>query len=267
MFDFTSPQIMGILNVTPDSFSDGGLYHSVDKAVRRAEQMVAEGAAIIDIGGESSRPGAKKISPQEELDRVIPVIEKIHAEINTCISIDTCKPEVMRAAIRAGAKMINDITALRSEGAAQIIKDENVFVCLMHMQNEPHTMQAGPQYKNVVTEIHDFLTERVQHCLQAGIPKEKIIIDPGFGFGKTTQHNLQLLNQLEKFHSIGCPLLVGWSRKASIGNILNQPEDQRLYGSLAAAVISIMKGTKILRVHDVKPSKEAIKMALAVLSS
>lgn len=258
---------MGILNVTPDSFSDGGLYNSVGKALCRVEQMVAEGATIIDIGGESTRPGAKIISLQEELDRVIPIIEKIHSEIDVLISVDTYKPKVMRAAIRAGAKMVNDIKALRVEGALQVVKETNVQVCLMHMQGEPQTMQAAPQYKNVVSEVYNFLAERVQQCLTAGIAKEKIIIDPGFGFGKTTEHNLQLLNQLEKFHELDCPLLVGWSRKTSIGKILNQPEGQRLYGSLAAAVIAIMKGAKILRVHDVRPTIEAVTIALAALNS
>lgn len=256
---------MGILNVTPDSFSDGGLYNSVDKAFQRAAQMVAEGATMVDIGGESARPGAKSISIQEELDRVIPVIEKIHREIEVLISIDTYKPQIMRDAIHAGANMINDIKALRVEGALQIVKENNVQICLMHMQGEPQTMQTAPQYKNVVSEVYDFLAERMQQCLAAGIVKEKIILDPGFGFGKTTEHNLQLLNQLEKFQTLDCPLLVGWSRKTSIGKILNQPEDQRLYGSLAAAVIAIMKGAKILRVHDVKPTIEAIRITLAVL--
>jgi dihydropteroate synthase len=259
------PNVMGIINLTPDSFSDGGSYPTLDAAIRHAVQMVAEGAAIIDVGGESSRPNSIKVSLQEELERVIPVIAKLSREIPVPISIDTTKPEVMREAIAAGASMINDITALRAPGALEIACVTQVPVCLMHMQGEPQSMQKKPYYHDVVVEVCQFLAERTRVCIQAGISPEKIIVDPGFGFGKLVQHNLQLLNQLEKLQALNFPILVGWSRKATIGEILERPVTQRLYGSLACAVLAVAKGARLIRAHDVQPTVDAIKMATAVL--
>jgi dihydropteroate synthase len=258
---------MGILNITPDSFSDGGSYTTLDAAVRRVVQMVAEGAAIIDVGGESSRPGSVGISVQEELDRVIPVITKLNQEIPVLLSIDTTKPEVMREAVAAGAGMINDITALQTPGALEIVRATQVLVCLMHMEGEPRSMQQNPNYQDVVAEVCQFLAERVGVCKAAGIAQEQIIVDPGFGFGKLVQHNLQLLNHLEQLQPLGFPILVGWSRKATVGEILKKPTLQRLYGSLACAVLAVAKGAHLIRTHDVQPTVEAIKMATAVLRS
>lgn len=257
---------MGILNITPDSFFDGNLYLSCDNAVKHALAMVVEGADIVDVGGESTRPSkdTQFISLQEELDRVIPVIEKLKQELAVPISIDTYKPEVMREAIKAGASIVNDTRALTQPGSLEVVKENNVTVCLMHMQGTSQAMQDNPVYNNVVTDIFAFLNERVDTAVKAGIAKEKIIIDPGFGFGKTVEHNLELLRNLKEFQKIGCAVLAGWSRKTSIGKILNRPPQERLYGSIAAAVIAAINGANIIRVHDVRATVEALKFTTAV---
>jgi dihydropteroate synthase len=262
--DLTSPQVMGILNVTPDSFSDGGRYLATDAALAHARQMVEEGAAIIDVGGESTRPGAAPVGEQEELRRVIPVIERLAAELPAVISVDTRKAAVMRAAVAAGAGMINDIYALRDEGALRTAAQLEVPICLMHMQGEPRTMQAAPSYRDVVAEVKNFLADRVVACEQAGIARERLLIDPGFGFGKGVEHNLRLLKRLDAFADMGLPLLVGLSRKSLIGSVLNVTAAQRLYGSIALATIAVWQGAAIIRAHDVAATVQAIKMAAAV---
>lgn len=258
---------MGILNVTPDSFSDGGAHFSREQAVSRARQMVAEGVDIIDVGGESTRPGSQAVSEQQELDRVIPVIEAITAELPTPVSIDSSKAKVMRESVGAGAALINDVMALRGPGALQAAKELDVPVCLMHMQGEPRSMQQQPVYTDVVAEVKDFLLERVSACEAAGIAREKLLLDPGFGFGKSLEHNLKLLKNLHTIADIGLPLLVGISRKSMIGKILDdRPVDKRLYGSLAAAVMALERGAAIIRVHDVAATVDALKVASAVLT-
>ena len=259
------PRIMGVLNVTPDSFSDGGQYEQFGSAVTRALAMVAEGAAIIDVGGESSRPGSQPVSEQEELDRVIPVIEKITNETDTIVSIDTCKPNVMRAAVQAGARFINDINALRAEGALEVASLLQVPVCVVHMQGRPRDMQRAPSYTDVVEEVLDFLLERTGACLQAGIAAEKIIIDPGLGFGKTVDHNLGLLANLGTFVDTGFEVLIGISRKQTIGTVLGRGVDERLHGGLGLAVQAVLNGARIVRVHDVGPTADALGMVEAVL--
>ncbi|MBI3344259.1 MAG: dihydropteroate synthase [Gammaproteobacteria bacterium] len=262
---------MGILNVTPDSFSDGGDFLSPQAAVERARQMVEEGAAIIDVGGESTRPGAPAISVQEELDRIVPVIEALSAELPVPVSIDTSKPEVMRAAVAAGAGMINDVRALRLTGALEAAADINrrlsVPICLMHMQGEPGTMQQQPDYSDVVQEVSVFLAERVQACVRHGIPRERLVVDPGFGFGKRLEHNLSLLKRLDELGKLGLPIMVGLSRKSMIGAVLDRPVTQRLYGSLAAAVLAVAQGAVLVRVHDVRATVEALKIYEAVKQS
>lgn len=260
------PHVMGIVNVTPDSFSDGGKYSSTDLAVEHALQLVADGADILDIGGESTRPGADPVSLDEELRRVIPVIEALSKVATVPISIDTYKPEVMRAAIQAGADIVNDVCALRQEGALEVVAASNVGVCLMHMQGMPQTMQLNPTYVDVVAEVGAFLSERVDACLTHGIAKERILLDPGFGFGKTTAHNVALIQHLENFSELGLPMLVGLSRKSVLGKIAGGDESQRLHAGLAASVISVMKGAKIVRVHDVKATVDALKVVVAVMS-
>lgn len=255
------PLVMGILNITPDSFSDGGSFFILDSAIAQAKQMAAEGADIIDIGGESARPGARAIGVEEELERVIPVIHAVCQETNIPISIDTCKPEVMQAAVQAGAAMINDIYALRRPGALAAAVACDVPVCLMHMQGEPEHMQIAPQYQNVLEDIKTFFNERIETCLSAGIKAQHIILDPGFGFGKTLQHNMQLTKHLAELQVHGFPLLFGASRKASIGAILNKPESERLFGSIAAAILAVANGAKIVRVHDVGATKDALMVA------
>jgi len=258
---------MGILNVTPDSFSDGGAHFSREQAVSRARQMVAEGVDIIDVGGESTRPGSQAVSEQQELDRVIPVIEAITAELPTPVSIDSSKAKVMRESVGAGAALINDVMALRGPGALQAAKELDVPVCLMHMQGEPRSMQQQPVYTDVVAEVKDFLLERVSACEAAGIARERLLLDPGFGFGKSLEHNLKLLKNLHTIADIGLPLLVGISRKSMIGKILDdRPVDKRLYGSLAAAVMALERGAAIIRVHDVAATVDALKVASAVLT-
>ena len=263
--DLTRPQVMGIVNVTPDSFSDGGKYSSVDLAVEHALQLIAEGADILDIGGESTRPGAAPVGLEEELRRVIPVIEALSKVTTVPISIDTYKPEVMRAAIDAGADIVNDICALREDGALEIVANSNAGVCLMHMQGIPQTMQINPQYTDVVSEVKQFLADRVEACLAHGIARARIMLDPGFGFGKTTAHNVALIQHLNSFVELGFPLLVGLSRKSVLGRIAGGDEQQRLHAGLAASVISVMKGAKIVRVHDVKATVDALKVVAAVM--
>ncbi|MEJ1297137.1 MAG: dihydropteroate synthase [Candidatus Sedimenticola sp. (ex Thyasira tokunagai)] len=256
---------MGILNITPDSFSDGGVYFSPDAALAQARQMLEEGADIIDIGGESTRPGAAQVSLQEELDRIMPLVELLAAELPIPISIDSCKAVVMREAVKVGAGMINDILALQGEGAMAVAAEVAVPICLMHMQGEPRTMQANPSYDHVTHEVGAFLSGRVAGCESAGISRDRLLIDPGFGFGKTLAHNLQLLRELEELSLLGLPLLVGISRKSMIGAILDDaPVDQRLYGSLATAVMAVERGAAIIRVHDVKPTVDAVRVAAAV---
>jgi len=265
--DLSSPRVMGILNVTPDSFSDGGLFNSVDKATVHAEKMVKEGAVFIDVGGESTRPEAKSISVQEEMDRVLPVIEKITGQIDTVVSVDTSSPALMREAANLGAGLINDVRALQTEGALQAVVDTGLPVCLMHMQGSPQEMQQKPHYQNVVSDIYGFLTKRIQVCEDKGISKNRIIIDPGFGFGKMLKHNLHLLRELEVFKQSACPVLVGLSRKSMIGNLLHLPIEQRLMGSLALAVMAIERGANIVRVHDVAETVQVVKITEAVLNN
>jgi len=259
------PIIMGILNTTPDSFSDGGKYTSIDTALAQALKMQREGAGIIDVGGESTRPGAQDVSIEDELSRVIPVIESIRQLSDVCLSIDTSKPEVMRAAVNAGASLINDVNGLRGSGALAVCAELDVPVCVMHMQGEPRTMQANPVYKNVVDDIKQFFEARIQQCVEAGIKRENLILDPGFGFGKTLQHNLLLLKNLNQFESFGRPLLVGLSRKSMLGKILDDTEpENRLYASVAAAVLAQTRGASIFRVHDVRPTADAMKVCQAM---
>ncbi len=259
-----SPIVMGILNVTPDSFSDGGRFNAVDSAVRQAEKMLADGAQIIDVGGESTRPGAQAVSITEELDRVIPVIEKIHRELGVIVSVDTSKAQVMLEAATAGAGIINDVMALQSEGALQAAAQTGLPVCLMHMQGEPRTMQSSPEYQDVAAEVIQFLLQRVEQCQLSGINKEQIIIDPGFGFGKTLAHNIRLFKLLGKFLETGFPVLVGASRKTMIGQITGRDVEQRLAGSLALACLAAQQGAAILRVHDVAETVDAVKIAQAL---
>ena len=263
------PHVMGIVNVTPDSFSDGGKFAATNLAVTHALKLVEEGADILDIGGESTRPNATPVSLQEELDRVIPVIEALVAEfkvkqIKIPISIDTYKPQVMQAAIAAGASMVNDVRALQEAGALEIVANSNVGVCLMHMQGTPQTMQVNPQYKDVVNEVKAFLQERLQVSVEAGIDASRILLDPGFGFGKTREHNIRLIQNLESLTELGQPLLVGLSRKSVLGQVTGNDVNARLYASIAAAVIAAQKGAKILRVHDVKATVEALKVVTAI---
>lgn len=262
--DLDRVAIMGILNTTPDSFFDGGFFLDTEKAVSHGLDMVAQGADIIDVGGESTRPGAEPISVQQEIDRVIPVIERLHAEVDVPISIDSSKPEVMKAAVNAGAGFINDVIALRAEGAVEMAAALDVPVCLMHMQGEPRTMQHNPVYQDVVAEVAGFLDDRRQLCIGAGIREQNIVIDPGFGFGKTTEHNLQLLRQLDKLSTGEAPVLVGLSRKSMIGSLLNLPVDRRLHASVTLALLAAQKGANIVRVHDVAETSDALRMAQVV---
>ena len=259
------PLVMAILNVTPDSFSDGGEYNTVDKAVKRAMQLIADGADIIDLGGESTRPGATPVSLDAELNRVIPVIEALSQLCAVPISVDTYKPEVMNEAIAAGADMVNDVRALQELGALEVLANSNVGVCLMHMQGTPQTMQMAPSYQNVVADVHQFLSERYQAALAHGIGKERILLDPGFGFGKRTIDNITLIKHLAKLTKIGPPLLVGLSRKAVLGAISGGDELQRLHSGIAASVICAMNGAKIIRVHDVKATVDALKVVAVVM--
>lgn len=263
--DLSRPRVMGVLNRTPDSFSDGGVYTGLDAALRHARDMAREGADIIDVGGESTRPGAAPVSLHEELDRVIPVIERLAKELDTPLSVDTSKPEVMREAAKAGAVMINDVQALRQPGALETAAATRAAVCLMHMRGEPRSMQQDPQYEDVVREVGEFLNERVQAAVSVGIPRGRIVVDPGFGFGKTLEHNLDLMLHLSDLVRLDCPLLVGLSRKSMIGALMGGvPAEERLQGSVAAAVIAVQRGAHIVRVHDVAATVQALKIATAV---
>ncbi|ENP8455754.1 dihydropteroate synthase [Photobacterium damselae] len=268
ILELTSPQVMGILNVTPDSFSDGGRFNRLDAALFHAEEMIDAGATFIDIGGESTRPGAADVSIDEELARVVPVIEAISNRFDCWISIDTSKAQVMTEAVKAGADLINDIRALQEPDALEAAAKSEVPICLMHMQGQPRTMQTAPQYDDLLVDIEQFLLERINACEGVGISKQKLILDPGFGFGKTIKHNYQLLENLEKFHRFGLPILAGMSRKSMIYKLFKnkRPEDC-LAGSLACATIAAMKGAQIIRVHDVKETVEAVRICYETVSS
>ncbi|QDZ90171.1 dihydropteroate synthase [Shewanella decolorationis] len=258
-----SPVVMGILNVTPDSFSDGGKFSSFELACQHADEMVAQGALIIDIGGESTRPGAADVTVEDELARVIPLVEYVAKHHDVWISVDTSKPEVMRQAVNAGAHLINDVRALLEPGALETAAQLNVPICLMHMQGAPRTMQTAPEYQDLVADVSQFLSERIQACIEAGIPRERLLIDPGFGFGKTLEHNYELLAKLERFEQFDLPILIGLSRKSMIGNLLARPTSERLAGSLAGAMIAAQKGAHIIRVHDVPETVDVLKVLQA----
>lgn len=261
-----SPQVMGILNITPDSFSDGGKWNTPDRALQHAQQMVAEGAAIIDVGGESTRPNATPISAQEELDRVIPVIETLKQHIKIPISVDTSKAQVMEAAIKAGASFINDVNALQDEAALAVAVRYQVPVCLMHKRGTPQTMQQNLHYTDVIAEVREYLATRIQACIKAGIAKDNIIIDPGFGFGKNTTDDLRLIKHLAEFKSLAAPILIGVSRKKALGALLGGvPTAERLPASLALAVFAVERGAAIIRAHDVGPTVQALKITSALL--
>lgn len=261
--DLASPVVMGILNVTPDSFSDGGQFSNFQRACEHADQMVAQGASFIDIGGESTRPGAAEVSLDEELLRVIPLIEYVAKHHDVWISVDTSKAAVMEAAVNAGANLINDVRALQEEGALEAAAKLQVPVCLMHMQGQPRTMQTSPKYHDVVEDIKRFFESRIQECINAGIKRENIILDPGFGFGKTLSHNYQLLNRLAEFQELGLPLLIGLSRKSMMGNLLNRDTSERLAGSLAGVLLAAQRGGDIFRVHDVPETADVLKVLSA----
>tara|TARA_R110000868_G_scaffold3889_3_gene23890 strand:+ start:4814 stop:5593 length:780 start_codon:yes stop_codon:yes gene_type:complete len=255
---------MGILNVTPDSFSDGGRYGQRDAALRHAEAMLQAGATLIDVGGESTRPGARAVSSVEELERVAPVVEAIARELDVIISVDTSTPSVIRETARLGAGLINDVRSLQRDGALDAAADSGLPVCLMHMRGEPATMQQNPDYPDVVAEVRDFLLERLAACTAAGIAAERVILDPGFGFAKTLEHNLSLFKHLQALHALGRPLLVGVSRKSMIGKVLGHEVGGRLYGSLALAALALSRGALILRVHDVAQTVDVMRMIAAV---
>ncbi|MFY0678836.1 MAG: dihydropteroate synthase [Neptuniibacter sp.] len=269
--DLSVTQVMGILNVTPDSFSDGGSLYSaesllLDKVVKRASQMVSDGASILDVGGESTRPGAAPVSVQQEMDRVLPVVEKLNAELDVVLSVDTSTPEVMRESARLGAGIINDVRALGREGALEAAAETNLPVCLMHMQGSPATMQDQPEYSDVLEEVSDFLLQRVAACEGAGIERNKIILDPGIGFGKTVEHNLRIMNNIAHFRAKGMPVLIGTSRKSMLGAVLNREVDQRLAGSLATVAFAVVQGAEIIRVHDVAETVDVVKMTRAMMA-
>lgn len=263
VLDLSRPVVMGVLNITSDSFSDGGRYRSFEAALAHARAMVAAGAAIIDVGGESTRPGAEPVPVQEELDRVLPVIEAMRRELDAVISIDTMKPQVMTAAVGAGAGLVNDVLALQAPGAVAAVAASRAAVCLMHMQGTPQTMQSAPHYDDVVAEVGAFLRQRAETCVAAGIAPDRIALDPGFGFGKTMQHNLQLLAGLSQLADGRLPLLVGLSRKSMLGKLLGRAVDQRLAGSLALATIAALNGARIIRSHDVAETRDAVAVAWA----
>lgn len=270
--DLTRAQVMGILNVTPDSFSDGGrLYEaqrlSVERALNQAARMVEEGATLIDVGGESTRPGAEPVPVEEELERVVPVVERLARELDVVISVDTSAPEVMRAVVDAGAHLLNDVRAFSRPGAFEVAASSDLALCIMHMQgSSPATMQLRPHYRDVTEEVEHFLQFQLQRCRNAGIDESRVLLDPGFGFGKTLEHNLELLNRMERLQVLGAPLLVGTSRKSMVGLTLKRPVDQRLYGSLATVALAVSKGAKILRVHDVAPTVDVVRMTEAVIN-
>jgi dihydropteroate synthase len=262
--DLSRPQVMGILNVTPDSFSDGGRFTQRDAALRHAEAMWRAGATLIDVGGESTRPGARAVSPVEELERVAPIVEAIARELDVIISVDTSTPAVIRETARLGAGLINDVRSLQRDGALDAAADSGLPVCLMHMRGEPTTMQHNPQYPDVVAEVREFLLERLAACAAVGIAAERIVLDPGFGFAKSLEHNLSLFKHLQMLHELGRPLLVGVSRKSMIGKVLGHEVGERLYGSLALAALALSKGAHILRVHDVAQTVDVVRMIAAV---
>ena len=267
VLDLAHTHVMGILNVTPDSFSDGGRFAALDAALRHAESMVLAGATLVDVGGESTRPGAPIVSQQEELDRVAPVVERISRELDVIISVDTSAPVVMTEVARLGAGLINDVRSLRRDGALQAAAATGLPVCLMHMLGEPGDMQNSPHYDDLVGEVSAFLVDRMQQCAAAGIAPDRIVLDPGFGFAKTLQHNLSLFKHMDALLSLGRPLLVGVSRKSMIGQALNRPVAERLYGSLALAALAMTKGARILRVHDVAQTVDVVRMIAAVESA
>jgi dihydropteroate synthase len=267
VLDLSRPAVMGVLNVTPDSFSDGGRFATRGAALAQARSLHAAGARIVDVGGESTRPGADPVGEQEELDRVLPVIEALVRELDVVVSIDTMKPGVMRAAVAAGAGLINDVKALREPGALEAAGEGEAAVCLMHMQGEPRTMQAQPMYADVVAEVSEFLLDRAHTCVQAGIGRERIALDPGFGFGKTLAHNLALLAGLSRVAGAGYPLLVGLSRKSMLGKLLGREVEARLPGSLALATIAVLQGARIVRSHDVAETLDAVRVAQAVIEA
>lgn len=258
--DLTRFQVMGVLNVTPDSFSDGGRYTALDAALSQAQCMIAAGAALIDVGGESTRPGAAPVSVQQELDRVCPVVEALCRRFDVIVSVDTSAPEVMRQTIALGAGMINDVRAFQREGALEVVAVSDVALCLMHMQGQPDTMQQLPAYGSVVLEVNEFLQSRVSVLRAAGVADARMVLDPGFGFGKTLAHNYELLARLSTLQDLGFPLLVGVSRKSMIGQVLGKPVDQRLAGSLAAVVLAAERGARVFRVHDVAETVDALRI-------
>lgn len=263
MFDLTRPRVMGILNVTPDSFSDGGRFDEYERALAHARQMAADGADIIDVGGESTRPGASPVPEGTEIERVIPLVDALMRE-NIVVSVDTMKPAVMRAAVAAGASMINDVGALQAEGAVEAVAASSVSVCLMHMQGEPRSMQVAPHYDDVVTEVRDFLARRAAVCEAAGIARERIFLDPGFGFGKTVAHNLQLVRQLGAIAALGYPIVAGLSRKSTLGVLTGRSADDRQAASVAAALAAVERGASIVRVHDVRETVDALRVWCAI---
>jgi len=264
VLDMSGCHVLGILNVTPDSCNDGGRYNTVEVALARAREMVADGAAFIDVGGESTRPGATPVSVEEELERVCPVVEAIARDLGVVVSVDTSSPQVMAEVVKLGAGMINDVRALQRDGAPEVVANAGVPVCVMHIQGEPDTMQDDPRYRNVRRELSSFLTERMRVIEKAGVRPDNIILDPGFGFGKSPQHNLQLLASLEQLQLLGHPILVGMSRKSMLGHITGRDVSERLPASLAAATISAMKGASIIRVHDVRETVDAVKVVTAM---
>ncbi len=265
--DLSRPQVMAILNVTPDSFSDGGKYNSVDLALAQAEKMIEAGVSIIDVGGESTRPGAPDVTLEEELKRVVPVIKAIRKKYDVWISVDTSKAEVMRQSVEAGADLINDVRSLTEPGALEVAAQANVPVCIMHMKGQPKTMQHNPQYDDLMTEVEEFLTERIAACESAGIARGNIILDPGFGFGKTVEHNYHMLAHLEKFHQFGLPVLAGLSRKSMIFKVLDKPAAECTNASVVCATIAAMKGAQIIRVHDFEETLEAMKLVEMTLKN
>ena len=267
VLDLAHVHVMGILNVTPDSFSDGGCFSQTEVALRHAEAMVAAGATLIDVGGESTRPGARAVSPLEEMERVAPIVERIARELDVIISVDTSTPAVMRETARLGAGLINDVRSLRRDGALDAAAATGLPVCLMHMLGEPGNMQDNPHYDDLVVDVSGFLAEQVARCGTAGIAPEKILLDPGFGFAKALQHNLSLFKHMDALHALGRPLLVGVSRKSMIGQALNRPVGERLYGGLALAALAVTKGARILRVHDVAETMDVVRMIAAVESA
>lgn len=262
--DLSQPQVMGILNVTPDSFSDGGRYHSLDNALAQAQRMIEAGVTIIDIGGESTRPGAPDVALEEELQRVIPVIRAIRKHYDVWISIDTSKAEVMRQAIEAGADIINDVRALQEPGALDVAAQSGLPICLMHMQGQPRTMQSNPHYEDLLKEVGEFLQERIEACERVGIQRSQLILDPGFGFGKTLQHNYHMLAHLEQFHQFGLPILAGMSRKSMLFKLLDKAPDECIAASVSCATIAAMKGAQIIRVHDFEQTLDAMKIVSMV---